>query len=148
VLDVRYITGLEQSLTTTLLFGRAASVMAMYPPTQEVIVTHQPEVFELPDDAHFRGHDVVDENGVAVGKITDIVYDHLTEQPRWGVVATGLLKAAHYVPLVAKTYMSESGAVVVPYDKHTILHSPKAARDHVLSPMKERELEHHYALAQ
>lgn len=110
-------------------------------------MTDQSVPFELPDDAHFRGHEVVDENGVTVGKITDIVYDHRTEQPRWGVVATGLFKSTHYVPLVAKTYMSENGAVVVPYDRQTILHSPKAARDHVLSPMKERELEHHYALA-
>lgn len=111
-------------------------------------MTDQSVPFELPDETHFRGHEVVDENGVAVGKITDIVYDHRTEQPRWGVVDTGFMKSTHYVPLVAKTYMSESGAVVVPYDRHTILHSPKAARDHVLSPMKERELEHHYALAE
>jgi sporulation protein YlmC with PRC-barrel domain len=111
-------------------------------------MTDQPVPFEAPDDMHFRGHVVVDENGASVGKITDVVYDHRTEQPRWGVVATGFLKPTRYVPLVAQTYMSANGAVVVPFDRQTILHSPKAARDHVLSPMKERELEHHYALAQ
>ena len=96
----------------------------------------------------YNGHDVIDEQGVAIGKITDVVYDHRTEQPRWAVVATSRFRSPHFVPLVAKTYLTADGAVVVPFDKNTIVHAPKAGRDHVLSPMKERELEHYYALAE
>jgi hypothetical protein len=43
-------------------------------------------------------------------------------------------------------YLSEAGAVVVPYDKGDVLRAPKVHRNHVVTPMLRRELEHHYSL--
>ncbi len=98
---------------------------------------------ELPQ---FSGHTVIDRHGTEVGMITDVVYDDLTEEPTWGVVSPGILHARHYIPLSPPVYLSEAGAVVVPYDKGDVLRAPKVHRNHVVSPMLRRELEHHYSL--
>ena len=98
--------------------------------------------------AQFSGHTLLDQHGHEVGTITDVVFDPDSETPRWGVVDPGVLKSAHYVPLVPPAYVTDQGTVVVPYDRNTILHAPKAKRVHVLSPVVERELEHHYALTE
>jgi sporulation protein YlmC with PRC-barrel domain len=100
------------------------------------------------DWPRFNGHQVLAEDGQVVGTITDVVYDDMTERPVWGVVNPGTLRSRHYVPLVPPTYISEAGAVVVPYDKSQVLHAPKVHRDHVVTPMLRRELEHHYSLAE
>jgi len=98
---------------------------------------------ELPQ---FSGHPVIDRHGTEVGTITDVVYDEMTEEPTWGVVSPGILHSRHYIPLTPPVYMSEAGAVVVPYDKGDVLRAPKVHRNHVVSPMLRRELEHHYSL--
>jgi hypothetical protein len=100
---------------------------------------------ELPQ---FSGHTLVDRHGNQVGTITDVVYDEITEEPTWGVVTAGVLKGRHYVPLMPPTYIAQGGDVVVPYDKDDVLHAPKAARNHVVTPSLQRELEHHYALVE
>ena len=99
------------------------------------------------DAPRFHGHQVRDVTGNEVGTITDVVYSQGTMQPRWGVVNPGRLKAPHYVPLVPPAYMSDTGAVVVPYEKRVILQAPKARGQHVLTPQVERELEVHYCVS-
>lgn len=99
------------------------------------------------DGPTFHGHPVHDANGNEVGTITDVVYDQGSMRPRWGVVSPGRLKAPHYVPLNPPVYVSDNGAVIVPYDKHVILHAPKARGQHVLTPQIERELEVHYSVS-
>lgn len=99
------------------------------------------------DSPGFAGHRLLDEQGVEVGTITDVVYDNRSQRPAWGVVNPGLLKSSHYVPLVPPAYVTQEGNVISPYAKHLILHAPKAKAGHVVSPMLERELEHYYALA-
>lgn len=94
---------------------------------------------------HFRGHDVVDPENRLIGTIDDVMYNQQGE-PVWAVVNLGLLKASHYIP-VASGYLAENGTFVVPYDKRTVRSAPKAARDHVLDPEVELELQHHYDLA-
>ena len=96
----------------------------------------------------YSGHPVLDQHGAEVGTITDVVYDEITEEPVWGVVSPGRLHARHYVPLQPPVYVSTEGAVVVPYDKATVLQAPKVQRDHVVDPVLRRELENHYALAE
>ena len=96
----------------------------------------------------FSGHPVIDRHGSTVGTITDVVYDEVTEEPAWGIVSPGLLHARHYVPLMPPVYLSETGDVVVPYDKADVLRAPRVHRDHVVTPMLQRELEHHYSLAE
>lgn len=99
------------------------------------------------DVPRFAGHQLLDENSEVVGTIVDVVFDNRTERPVWGVVDPGLLKAAHYVPLVPPTYVTRDGGVKSPYTKRLIMHAPKAKRGHILTPVLERELEHHYSLA-
>ena len=94
----------------------------------------------------FSGHPVIDRHGEEVGTITDVVYDEVSEEPTWGVVSPGGLHARHYIPLTPPVYLDAGGAVVVPYDKSADLHAPKVPRNHVVTPMLRRELEHHYAL--
>jgi hypothetical protein len=96
------------------------------------------------DDA-YRGHRVVDDHHRPIGKVTDVIYDDLGV-PKWAVVSPGVFRAEHFLPL-DKTYLSLEGNLVVPFDKRTVSRSPKAERDHVLSPITERALEQYYQLA-
>jgi sporulation protein YlmC with PRC-barrel domain len=94
----------------------------------------------------FSGHPVIDRHGTEVGTITDVVYDEITEEPTWGVVSPGGLHARHYIPLSPPVYLDTGGAVVVPYDKDDVMRAPKVHRNHVVTPVLRRELEHHYSL--
>ena len=66
--------------------------------------------------------------------------------PKWAVVSPGVFRAEHFLPL-DNTYLSLEGNLVVPFDKRTVSRSPRAERDHVLSPITERALEQYYQLA-
>jgi len=96
------------------------------------------------DDA-YRGHRVVDDHHRPIGKVTDVIYDE-TGIAKWAVVSPGVFRAEHFLPL-DNTYLSLEGNLVVPFDKRTVSRSPKAERDHVLSPITERALEQYYQLA-
>ncbi len=99
-------------------------------------------------------HDVVDEHGDKIGTVTDVLYDDPPADaigtpevatPSWLVVDPGFLRAAHYVP-VAGSYRTDTGAVVVPWDKDWVRHGIKARGDHLLTS-EERALQaQHYAL--
>jgi len=92
----------------------------------------------------FAGHEVVDENGETIGKITDVVYDPISMgEPLWLVVDPGLLRAEHYVPAPG-AYTTDDGKVVVPYDKGWVRSAPKANGDHVITDDLQMELERHY----
>jgi sporulation protein YlmC with PRC-barrel domain len=91
----------------------------------------------------FAGHEVVDEHGEAIGKITDVIYDvNQIDEPRWLIVDPGVFRAEHYVP-AAGAYTTEGGRVVVPYDKRWVRSAPKAG-DHVMTDDVLAELGRHY----
>jgi hypothetical protein len=96
-------------------------------------------------DEAYRGHRVVDDHHRPIGKVTDVIYDE-TGVPKWAVVSPGVFRAEHFLPL-DNSYLSLEGNLVVPFDKRTVSRSPKAERDHVLSPITERALEQYYQLA-
>jgi hypothetical protein len=96
------------------------------------------------DDA-YRGHRVVDDHHRPIGKVTDVIYDEVGVA-KWAVVSPGVFRAEHFLPL-DHAYLSLEGNLVVPFDKRTVARSPKAERDHVLSPITERALEQYYQLA-
>jgi sporulation protein YlmC with PRC-barrel domain len=87
--------------------------------------------------------EVINESGVKLGRVTDVLFAGDDESPRWAVVSAGLLASARYVPL-GNAYTSNDGRVVVPYDKATVKHAPKADRDHVLTPAIEEHLARYY----
>jgi hypothetical protein len=88
---------------------------------------------------------VVDDHHRPIGKVTDVIYDEVGVA-KWAVVSPGVFRAKHFLPL-DKTYLSLEGNLVVPFDRRTVARSPKAERDHVLSPITERALEQYYQLA-
>jgi hypothetical protein len=96
-------------------------------------------------DAAYRGHRVVDDHHRPIGKVTDVIYDE-AGIAKWAVVSPGVFRAEHFLPL-DNTYLSLEGNLVVRFDRRTVSRSPKAERDHVLSPITERALEHYYQLA-
>lgn len=90
----------------------------------------------------YVGHQMLDEQGAQVGKVTDVIFDDY-DQPEYLVVDPGLLRAAHYVP-AAGSYISDDQHVVVPWEKNWITHGIKATRHHVLTRDDREALEHHY----
>lgn len=104
------------------------------------------------EQAVYTGHDVIDEQGNKLGKVTDVIYDDTAEtvdetrRPSWLVVDPGMLRAAHYVP-VAGSYRTADGTIVTPWDKDWVKAALKAGHDHVLTREERDELTAHYALA-
>lgn len=100
----------------------------------------------------YTGHQVLDERGDDVGRVIDVIYtdpstsDDGSMTPNWLVVDPGLLRSAHYVPIEG-SYVTDAGALVVPWDKRWIKSAPKANGDHLLSFDQIADLEAHYALS-
>ena len=99
-----------------------------------------------PEARDYKGHSVIDEHGIKVGKITDVLYDDKTLTPRWMIVDLGVFAAQHYVPL-NDAYQSEDGRLVIPFDKKTVKNAPRAGKDHILTRAVEEQLLQHYQLA-
>jgi sporulation protein YlmC with PRC-barrel domain len=99
-----------------------------------------------PEARDYKGHAVIDEHGMKVGKITDVLYDDKTLPPRWIIVNLGVFAAQHYVPL-NDAYQSEDGRLVIPFDKKTVKSAPRAGKDHILTRAVEEQLLQHYQLA-
>ena len=107
----------------------------------------------------YTGHEVIDEQGNHVGRVTDVIYDDadvgqppagdggIGRAPTWLVVDPGLLRAAHYLP-VAGSYRTADGTIVTPWDKDWVKSATKASRDHILTRAQRDELLSHYALAE
>jgi len=93
----------------------------------------------------FIDHEVVDNAGNKLGKVSDVLSDNATLQPHWLVVQSGVLEHGHFVP-VQGSFANEADQIVVPYDKDVVAHAVKAHRDHVLTPDDERQLSEHYGL--
>ena len=91
----------------------------------------------------FTGRSVLDEHGLSLGSITDVVYDDRGIDPEYLVVDPGLFRAAHYVP-VDGAYETSDGKIVVAWDKFWFKQAPKAPADHILTPVDRHELEIHY----
>jgi hypothetical protein len=102
--------------------------------------------YDLDDVPNWRGRDVVDENGHAVGVITDLYVDDATGRPEWAMVKSGLF--SHHVTFVPLSAASAHGMrVQVPFDQRHIHDAPKL--DHPegrLSADEEARLYAHYGL--
>jgi sporulation protein YlmC with PRC-barrel domain len=106
----------------------------------------QEESNEFHDAPRLRDHEVVDERGQKVGKVTDVIFDDMTMKPEWAVVDVGLLRGEHFVPL-QHAYVSDDGRVVVPFAAEVIKKAPKVHGEHVMTPEVRDELARYYGLA-
>ena len=72
-----------------------------------------------PDDSTFdyNDHIVLDEHGVRIGVVVDVVQHPDEGSAEYLVVAPGHLRAPHYVP-IARSYHTNDGKIVVPWDRH------------------------------
>ena len=92
----------------------------------------------------FVGHEVLDERGLHLGTVTDVVDSPQDGHAEFLVVDPGLLRPAHYVP-VARSYHTNEGQIVVPWDKHWVKTAPRATGDHVPTQHDRQALLRHYS---
>jgi sporulation protein YlmC with PRC-barrel domain len=100
---------------------------------------------DLDDVPNWRGRDVVDQNGLAVGVISDIYVDDVTGRPEWAAVKPGLLSSRlTFVPLSQATLHGLQ--VQVPYHQGHIHEAPTFHPDGHLTVDEEARLYQHYGL--
>jgi sporulation protein YlmC with PRC-barrel domain len=113
-------------------------------------MTREPDFSESGEPSEDRDLEVlglrmVTERGSVIGRVNDVVIDETATDDAWAIVSTGVLRSEHYVPLT-KAYLATDGDVVVPYDKTTVKHAPRAD-DHVLTAPVRKELAEYYGTA-
>lgn len=94
--------------------------------------------------SQYTGRTVIDEHGLVLGAVTDVVYDAHTQRPEYLVVSPGALRRAHCVP-VHGALETADGTIVVPWDKDWFRLAPAAVGQATLRERDRRELEAHYA---
>jgi sporulation protein YlmC with PRC-barrel domain len=101
--------------------------------------------FDIDDVPNWRGRDVIDQNGHAVGVIADIYVDDVTGRPEWAAVKTGLF--SHRVTFVPLSQATLHGLrVQVPYGQSHLHDAPNIDPDGNLSADEEARLYQHYGL--
>jgi sporulation protein YlmC with PRC-barrel domain len=94
--------------------------------------------------SQYTGRKVIDEHGLVLGVVTDVVYDAHTQRPEYLAVNPGPLRRSHYVPVHGAAEIRD-GTIVVPWDKDWFKLAPAANGHPTLRPSERRELEAHYA---
>ena len=96
-----------------------------------------------PSADQFTGRRVLDEHGLRLGSVSDVVFDPDGVRPEYLVVAPGPLRAPKYVPIDG-AYSTADDRIVVTWDKQWIRHAPRVRRKHQLSSADRHLLEVHY----
>jgi hypothetical protein len=92
----------------------------------------------------YTGRRVLDEHGLPLGTVTDVIYPPGECDPEYLIVDPGVLRRAHYVP-AAGACQTARGEIVVPWDRDWFRLAPTATARPVLSATRRRELAAHYA---
>jgi len=101
--------------------------------------------FDLDDVPNWRGRDLIDQNGHAVGVITDLYVDDATGRPEWAAVKSGVFSSrVTFVPLSQAT--PHGLRVQVPYGQSHIHEAPHLDPHGHLSVDEEARLYQHYGL--
>jgi hypothetical protein len=94
-------------------------------------------------DVTRTGQQLVDRDGAAVGKVTDVIADPATLEAEWAVVKLGRFGHEHLVPL--DLIEDEGGVLVLPCSKDTVKDTP-AVKDHTPPTRGDADdLHRHYA---
>jgi sporulation protein YlmC with PRC-barrel domain len=107
--------------------------------------THEPLDRQEGLFTEFVGHEVLDERGLSLGTVTDIVDSPHDGHPEFLIVDPGPLRPAHYVP-IARSYHTSDGKIVVPWDKHWVKTTPRVTGDHMPTGHDREELLRHYSV--
>jgi hypothetical protein len=101
--------------------------------------------FDIDDVPNWRGRDVIDRNGHAVGVLTELYVDDATGEPEWAGVKTGLF--SHRVSFVPLSEARSHGMrVQVAYEQRQIHEAPNVDPDGHLSVEEEASLYEYYGL--
>lgn len=93
-----------------------------------------------------RGSQVIGEQGVKLGKITEIYQDEQSERPEFMSVKPGMLTSGSEALVPVESASVDEEAVHVPYSRETVQNAPEADGDGRITPEQEQELARHYAL--
>jgi rRNA processing protein Gar1 len=93
-------------------------------------------------EKHWTNSPVVDEHQHRIGKVTDVIFGEVGDEPQFATVKTGLI-TERIAPLDG-AYFTEDGTLVLPYDQQAVKNAPKAPRDHVLTPAVAAEVEEYW----
>jgi hypothetical protein len=93
--------------------------------------------------ATYAGRPVLDEHGLPLGSIADIVHDD-SGRPEYLVVDPGVFRAAKCVP-IRGSYATSFGEIVVGWGRARFRDAPKAGKGNILSSLERDLLEVHYA---
>jgi sporulation protein YlmC with PRC-barrel domain len=91
------------------------------------------------------GEKVLDREGRAVGKITDVIVDSATLENEWITVKTGMMGGEHLVPYAV---VGEHGdQIALPFDKDRIKTAPTVDKGHAApSPSERQEVFRHFGM--
>jgi hypothetical protein len=93
----------------------------------------------------YTGRRVLDEHGLPLGTVTDVVYVHGAYEPEYLVVDPGVLRRSHYVPIAGAT-QTPAGEIVVAWDRDWFRLAPTVTgRASTLTSTERRAVEAHYA---
>jgi sporulation protein YlmC with PRC-barrel domain len=92
---------------------------------------------------HYRGKPVYSSDGDKIGSVDHVYYNVDTNEPEWVAVGAGILSNRYsMVPLKGARF--DEAAIVVPFTKEHVKHSPDVAPD-ALSRHLEKELYSYYS---
>jgi len=91
----------------------------------------------------WKGHQIVDSSGDALGTIDDIYLDQGTDNPDWALVDTG--GGSTLVPLVGA--VAKGDRIQVQFETAKVKGAPGVLADQELSQQEERELYEYYGVA-
>ena len=98
-----------------------------------------------PDLQSWHERDVLDSNGVKVGKLDGIYTGDDSSEAEFLLLREGIFGLhLHFVPVAGAKMVGEN--IQVAYDKDTIVDAPKVKADEHLSESEERRLWDHYGL--
>lgn len=94
--------------------------------------------------SQYTGRTVIDEHGLVLGVVTEVVYDAYTQRPEYLIVNPGALRRSHYLPVHGAVETAD-GTIVVPWDKDWFKLAPSAHGHTTLREHDRRQLDAHYA---
>lgn len=90
------------------------------------------------------GRTVLDEHGLRLGSVVDVVFELEGHEPEYLAVKPGLFRRARYVP-ARGARQTNGGEVVVTWDRDWFRLAPTASAGPTMSPSRRAAATQHYA---